>query len=162
MSESKSRHIERTQAGVAKFFRVSPGTVKDWVSRGMPGTTGNYDLSEIDYWLWTAGPRRPKPRLDDDPLLAADVDSPGLERYRVAKAVIAELDAAERRGELIEVDRAQDIFSRLAGHLRQCGDELQRDHGPKVANVFNEALTEFESVINDELSSPEPAGGPPA
>lgn len=36
--------------GVAGFFDVSPRTVADWKSRGMPGQNRHYPINEIVQW----------------------------------------------------------------------------------------------------------------
>lgn len=109
-----------TQAGVAKFFRVSGSAVARWALDGMPGARGQYDLSEILHWLRTQGPWRPKaaPADTDDPLLAAG-DSPALERYRLAKAQHAEMDLAARRAELLPTNQVVEVIVRVGGRIRK-------------------------------------------
>lgn len=40
----------QNQTDVARFFRVNPGTVREWRQAGMPGERGRWDLSEIYHW----------------------------------------------------------------------------------------------------------------
>lgn len=151
------QYIVKRQADVAAFFDVSIDTVKDWKAKGMPGDTGRYSLATILRWLRSEGPWRARPRLDDDPLLAADVDSPGLERYRLAKAELAELDAAERRKQVVSVERLRALFLRWGPQLRSLGERLQKRFGAEAGKMLNETLDQCEGVIGDELGPAESA-----
>ena len=52
-------------------------------------------------------------------------DSPALERYRNARAALAELDLAERRRELVGFEEFRDLLARTIRILRGCGEQLQ-------------------------------------
>lgn len=86
-----------------------------------------------------------RPVVSDDPLLA-DGDSPGLERYRMAKAKHAELDLELRRGELIDVSKCRDVLAKWASVLRRSGDRIARV-SPDGSRMLNEALDECESIV---------------
>lgn len=91
--------IVQTQAEVAKAFGVKKRTIEYWVENGMPRQEdGTYSL--LDIAGWRATPKEePKPKEDDE----------WQNKYREYKARLAELNLAEKRGELIsreEVDAA--------------------------------------------------------
>lgn len=86
-----------------------------------------------------------RPVVSDDPLLA-DGDSPGLERYRMAKAKHAELDLEQRRGELIDVSKCRDVLAKWASVLRRSGDRIART-SPDGSRMLGEALDECESIV---------------
>lgn len=83
---------------------------------------------------------RKKNGSDPDPLLAADTDSPALERYREERSQLARLDRLEREKTLLPRGDVHDGLSRLAHILRQAGETLQRQFGAEAAAVLNEAL----------------------
>lgn len=89
--------IVQSQADVAKAFGVKKRTVEYWVENDMPKRDdGTYSL--IDISAWRSKPKEEKPKEEgwDD-------------KYRKAKAELAQLNLAEKRGLLIareEVDAA--------------------------------------------------------
>ena len=142
-----------TLAEVAQVYDVSPGTVKEWRYAGMPGTPKRYVLQDISRWLRSEGPwsNRRKAMPADDPLLA-DGDSPGLERYRLAKAKHAELDLEARKGELIEMDKCRDVLSRWAVVIRRMGERLVKRYGSTMAAEIDQTLQECQLIVKEELS----------
>jgi phage terminase Nu1 subunit (DNA packaging protein) len=110
----------------------------------------------VTRWLRTEGPWKPyaksqSPNPADDPLLA-DGDSPGLERYRLAKAKHAELDLEQRKGELIEREKAKLILSRWASLIRQMGERLSKRYGNEAAKTVNETLDECGVAVEEVMS----------
>lgn len=133
--------IVKSQAEVAAFFGVSPDTAKQWKRRGMPGGKGRYPLREIARWLRESGPWKPhaRPTVDADPMLAGP-ESPALERYREARAKLAELDLAERTKTLVDMAEMHEWLSDLARHLRRAGERIDRLCGPEPKRILDEAL----------------------
>jgi phage terminase Nu1 subunit (DNA packaging protein) len=147
-----------TQSDVAAVYAVSLPTVHVWVKQGMPGRNGAYELPAISQWLRGPGPWRQHAKPEtDDPLLDAG-DSPGLERYRLAKAAIAELDLEERRGALIELAKVRAALSRWSTILRRLGERLAKRFGNDAAVALNETLNECHRVIGYEFCSRDPDG----
>ena len=137
---SRTAWTADNQDEVSVFFGVSIDSVKNWAKQGMPGQRGSWRLDLIAKWLRTDGPwKRWDAPTDADPLLG-EGDSPALERYRLAKAKLAELDLETRKGELIERDKARDIFSRWAVLVRRMGERLSKRFGPDAAATVNETL----------------------
>jgi phage terminase Nu1 subunit (DNA packaging protein) len=87
----------------------------------------------------------------DDPLLA-EGDSPGLERYRLAKAEHAELDLAERRGDLIERDKCREVLARWAVVIRRMGERLAKRYGTAASTEVIDTLKECESVVMEAMA----------
>lgn len=151
----EKRWLADNQNEVAKFFRVQINTVQQWRAKGMPGRPGRYDLAEIDDWLYTRGPRRPKAAAIDDDDLAGPADSPGLERYRLAKAKLAELELAKQQRSVMSRDMARETLGRIASLLRRYGERLSKRHGPEEAVLFNETIGEARRVIEQEFGADE-------
>lgn len=137
-------------ADVSQFFGVSIDTVKAWAKRGMPGKPNAYRLDLIAQWLRTEGPWRQHIKVDD-PLLADGADSPGLERYRLAKAALAELDLAERQHQLVSVERLREQLLRWAVILKRLGQRVQKRWGPDAHRAIEDALGECQRVVDDEF-----------
>ena len=151
------------QSEVAEFFGVSINTVQNWCAAKCPGVPGNYPLSEIAKWLRTTGPWRKniKPEVIDDPLLT-EGDSPGLERYRQAKASLAEIELEKMRGNVLPLETVRENLARWASLIRRMGETLGKRHGPEAARVVNETLEECGRIIAiEELTDdPGPAANP--
>ena len=151
-TQKQAVFLVKTQAQVASHFGQSIAAVRLWANQGMPGQSGKYDLGEIVRWLRHEGPWRQhiKPDAGDDPLLAGG-DSPGMERYRLAKAETAEYDLAERKGELLSREKARTALGRLAMMLRRLGERLGKSYGNEAAQAVNDVILEFAFSVNDEF-----------
>lgn len=154
--KKRARHIVANQAEVGEFFRVSLDTVASWRKKGMPGASGRYDLAEILVWLRSDGPWRPRGGGDLtggplDELIVAAGDSPNLERYRLAKAQLAELELERQKGSLLPREKVRSGLGRFAAILRQLGERLGKRHGPEVFGSVNDALDDCQRVIDDEF-----------
>lgn len=155
MAKKDTRAAVKTLGEIAEIYDVSADTVKRWRTEGMPGVTGKYVMQDVSRWLRSEGPWKPYakpsvPAASDDPLLA-DGDSPALERYRLAKAKHAELDLEQRKGELIEREKAKDVFARWAVLIRRMGETLARRYGPDASATVNDTLGECRSVVSEVL-----------
>jgi phage terminase Nu1 subunit (DNA packaging protein) len=140
------------QADVAEFFGRSIDTVKNWAKQGMPGKRGCYDVSEIAKWLGSpAGPWR---AIDDDSMDGGP-DSPGLERYRLAKAALAELDLEERRGVLLSRDKARSALTLWGSIIRRMGDMLGKKFGTDAALAISDALAECRRLVDTHFGDPD-------
>lgn len=120
----------------------------------MPGTAGKWVAKDISHWLRTDGPWRERNKLvvqpSDDPLLAGG-DSPWLEQYRKMRAKHAELDLENRKGELIERDKCQEILSRWAVLIRRMGERLGKRYGNDAAATVKDTLDECRSVVMESV-----------
>lgn len=128
-----------------------------WAKSGMPGKPGCYDLRLIIPWLIRKNKRGPRePNENEDPLLAAG-DSPGLERYRLAKAELAELELQVRKGTLIPIDAVKDTIARWSALIRRMGESLAKRFGNEAAELLNETLVECRRVVPQGSDDAQPA-----
>ena len=84
----------------------------------------------------------------DDPLLVGG-NSPGLERYREAKADMAEMERDERNHSLISRDELREGWTLIAGVLRRAGESLGRQHGEDAQAIMDDALDDALQLIED-------------
>lgn len=152
------RWVAANQAELAEFFRCSIDTIASWRKKGMPGTPGRYDLSEVLAWWRSAGPGRHGGGSDFgdaaiDELIVAAGDSPNLERYRLARAQLAELELEQKRRAVLPRDLARSVLGRVASLWRRYGERLGKRHGPEEVLSFNETFAEAQRVIDDEFGN---------
>lgn len=81
----------------------------------------------------------------DDPLMSGP-DSPALERFRTARAGLAERDLAERDKELVKGGLLSQALRAGINALRATGDRLIRKFGNECGDIFNEGVNEFEAA----------------
>jgi hypothetical protein len=125
--------------------------------RTLPSRRAKYPLDEIVVWLRTSGPWKAAASPDpEDPLLSSDVDSVGLERLRLAKAALAELDLEERRKTLLPRDKVRLSLGRFSMILRRAFEQVGKRYGHDAVGRLNEALDECERVIDVEFGDDEP------
>lgn len=155
-SKKRKRWLAVNQSELAELFDVSIDTIAAWRKKGMPGTTGRYDVRQILTWLRSDGPWRPRasesvagPGLDD--LFVAGGDSPNLERYRLARAQLAELELEQKKRALFPRDAARSVLGRVASLWRRYGERIGKRHGPEEVVSFNETFDECRRVIEDEF-----------
>ncbi len=155
MSRSSTPPGFATVREVARFVGVSEQAIRqgyvddlgdDDVQRGRPLFLRVAAVVELVIQRRVADRVRPIP-TSGDPLLEVG-DSPALERYRLAKAMTAELDLAERKGELIDVAKCNAVLHRWGSILRRAGDRLNRISA-ESGSVLGEAIDECESVIRE-------------
>ena len=96
--------------------------------------------------VWAAETLRPV-RPAEDPLMLTGGPSEALERYRAARAAIAELDLKEREGRLVPAGVYMPVMAHLAGILRRAGHRLVREFGNGAGEILNEAIDEFERQV---------------
>ena len=114
---------------LAEIFDVTPTTISNWQSDGMPvaarfrGARGNqYDVEECTAWRSgrrLTGHRHAKVSHAPDGELSQDLDY-NQERARLThhQANIAELDAEARRGNLWPVETVAHMFQQIVGNAR--------------------------------------------
>jgi len=144
-------------AALAAVFGITPqrihGIIKELpaeavrlaVKRGEP--TWINGPAFVSWWVERAVQRRRPVRGENgDPLLVGEGGpaSPALEKYREARAALAELELGERRRDLLPRSAVHEVFGRVAFRLRDAGEQLQREHGSEAHEVLNEALDDAE------------------
>ena len=83
--------------------------------------------------------------------MVAAGDSPNLERYRLAKAKLAELELEQKHRAVLPRDQTREVLGRVASLWRRYGDRLGKRHGPEETLSFNETFGEARRVIEDEF-----------
>lgn len=137
---AKPQAIATTRADVAEHFGVHERTVAGWIAAGAPGSPGRYDLDAIAAWR---DARRGK---GDDPELAGPA-SAGLERYRQARAAIAELELARLRRQLVPREEVHAVLDQVATTLRRAGEILARHHGDEARQVLEDAIDDARRLL---------------
>lgn len=89
-------------------------------------------------------------KRDEDPLLSGS-DSPGLERYRTAKADLAELELERQRGTLVSLDRVRDRMAATFTLIRRAGERLQQHYGAAALQILNDALDDCKQLVDGDL-----------
>jgi hypothetical protein len=120
------------------YMRYAPPTAVKTFGRA----TYVHVRSLLNAWAAAQKPAA-APQGEGDPLLAgAAPDSPGLERYREARADLAEMERDRVKASLIPREDLEPALAEFAGVLRRAGETLARDYGNDAATVLNEAVDE--------------------
>lgn len=90
--------------------------------------------------------------VEGDGALEGEDESPGLERYRLAKAEMAELDLASRRRDLVDREALVDMLRRFFDGLRKTSEALRRRFGEEAAGVFERGRREAEAGVMAALA----------
>ena len=86
-----------------------------------------------------------KPDAPADPLLVGG-SSPALERYRHARADLAEMEREEKALRMVSAERVREALVPFLHVMRGTTHRLQTRFGPEAADIFNEGLVEAERV----------------
>ena len=122
-------------------MRLSTRTIRLYAAEGMPGVPGAYCVEDCRAWISARMDRRHRHSgHDDEDTEASSADSPQLERYRAARADLAELELAKKRGELIAADDVSSFLQQFA--------ILMRGFGERLGKVSPELASELESVLS--------------
>jgi hypothetical protein len=77
--------------------------------------------------------------------------TPALEKYREARAALANLDLEQRKGGLLKREDVHVGLARISAIIRQAGDTLQRLFGADA-----HAVKEIENLFGDSASEEHP------
>ena len=128
-----------TQGAAAWLIGLSARTFRDSAAPRNPD--GSYNAQAVAAWI------KQGVAPDGDPLMAGG-DSPSLERYRAAKADLAEMDAKVRRGQLVDVDQLIEWWTvEVASPLRRATAALQARFGDAAEEIVAAALAKAETAI---------------
>lgn len=89
-------------------------------------------------------------RDEDDPMMSGE-NTQAIERYRLAKAKLAEMELEDRRKETINRDELHAVLGKMAGLFRGCGEALQKQYGPDALELLNETLEDVEAVLKQNF-----------
>jgi len=87
---------------------------------------------------------------DDDALLSAGADSPELERFRAARADLAEMERDERRGKLISADRLREICTEVGATIKSARKRLVKKFGRPAGEILDDAIHNLRDVADRE------------
>jgi hypothetical protein len=145
---SESLWFDRTDSAAligvsARHFdeAVRPKLAADAV-RGDRRSLRFHGPAVVAAWVAIKAERAKPAPTDADPLLA-DGDSPGLERYRNAKADLAEMERDRQRRRIVNVEEIEPALMQLAGVMRNASENLARQFGNDAAGIVNEAVDEW-------------------
>jgi transcriptional regulator with XRE-family HTH domain len=147
------RWIVYSQRDLASAIGVDESTIAQWVRSGLSRKRAGKNRYKYCITCAAAWERSGRGAVSDslDELIAAGGDSPGLERFRNARAELAEMDVKARRKSLLPRDMAHNAFGRVMSLLRQYAERLSKRHGPEEALSFRETLNECRQVIDNEF-----------
>jgi hypothetical protein len=90
---------------------------------------------------------------EDADLMAADVSSPALERYREERAKLARLDRLERERALVPRDEVREGLGRIAAIMRSAGEALQSQFGSSAVDLLYEALDDAQREVDQRFGA---------
>ena len=88
-----------------------------------------------------------------DDLLAGNVDTPELERYRRLRADMVERDLAERDRDLLRTSDLETVIGTLANRLRRAGEQIGQRFGADAQAILDEALDDVEQELESSFDS---------
>jgi len=136
MKTKRIDFLKLTQAQVAGAFGITPSAVARW--RCPRNSDKSYALPEVIKW-------RVELASQDEGMSAET--SPAVERYRMAKAKLAELELAERQQVLLPRAIVHEWMGKLGSLLRNAGEILDRDFGRDAHQILEEALDDFGRMV---------------
>ena len=140
---------------VANHFGVGLRTVANWLADGCPGSKDYYDPEKIQAWLDQRDAARSPARQASptDPLLSGS-SSPALERYRTARAELAELEVAQKRGDLVSVSDVNDLLLLYGKTLRGAMEQIARRGDAASLEILNASCNAFDRELAARLKPP--------
>ena len=126
---------------LAEAIGINRSTLYSWLQTGLPRNDDKtFDLPAVISWMIERESRTATP--------LAEGDSPALERYREARAAMAELDLKERGGELISLE---DVTTAWAERVVEVAAGLEHfaDRLPPLLEGKDRA--EMRQIIGDEV-----------
>lgn len=147
MAKQRTRTSSVTE--IADFAGVARSTVYDW--QKLPGYPGAPDGSVALWDLCEWQVLRLASVGDADPEVAGD--SPGLERYRLARAGQEEIKLAQLRGHVMDREWMHSRLMEIASLIRACGEQLQRSHGEDALQILDQTLDDIDGKIEEWSST---------
>jgi hypothetical protein len=72
--------------------------------------------------------------------VGGDGGSPGLERYRLAKAGLAEVELTDRIGQTVPIAEIEGTLQQFSSLMRQTGESLRRVCGAEAFQIFDDGI----------------------
>lgn len=123
---------------IAAILGVQDSTVSRWKNdpNFPPANDGLFVLDDVFRWYYR---REQQKEIADSLMDAPGGPSEGLERYRQARAAQEEIKLAELRGEVVMLDKFDQICQAMFSPLRFFGEQLKRSGNVDLLDRFNEA-----------------------
>lgn len=86
-----------------------------------------------------------------DPLMAGG-DSDNLERYRGAKADLAEMDLHERRKQMVNLEVVRPAMLTALDFMKDAGEKLDRQFGNEALAILLDAWDQATEYVKHELA----------
>jgi len=148
-----------------------PRTVNDQADKyGVPLRGDSVDLGAVVEWLhdFLAKHGRAIRSQSPDDLLLEGASQELKDEYirqqiveKRAKARLAELDLAQRAGELVTAASIHELLTRFASILRRKGEALQRRFGPDAQRIMDEGLDDCDRELDRYFPDAPPAAKKP-
>jgi phage terminase Nu1 subunit (DNA packaging protein) len=122
--------------------RVNQVLKKQAEIHGIPLDGATIDLTKVVRWLhdFLAANRIILMRDEDEDAALMAGEGPAIERWRLAKAQIAEIELEQKRQRLLPIDEIHRGLARSASIMRRAGERLERLFGPDARKIFDEAI----------------------
>ena len=140
-----------SRADLAEILRVSAPTVDAWIRRGLPvakkggrGRAYEFDLADVIAWRVEQAETNASAATE-----VVDFEE-ARARKTAAEAEIAEADARQRRGELVEIDTVAEILETRLSTVRLRLLAVPAKVAPRVAPI--RATAKIRRILEDEFS----------
>ncbi len=129
-------------------------------THGIPLEGATIDLTKVVRWLhdFLAANRIKLMRDEDEDAALMAGEGPAIERWRLAKAQIAEIELEEKRKRLLPLDEIHRGLARSASIMRRAGERLERLFGPDARKLFDEAIDNAIRVAESGLGEADGGG----
>ena len=128
-----------TAKEIGYCFQVTPRTIFRWAERGLPRSDkSKYDIQRAIAWHLAE---------TVEALGQVKESSPGLERFRLAKAAREEIRLERDRAQVVSLTAMRAVHVRMAALWRDTSERLGREFGPDAQGLLNETLEELEREI---------------
>lgn len=139
----------RTIQQVADWLGLPKRTVEAWPRRyGAEAELGGPGKWSLQAFARLAIHIHRTKSEERDPLLASGDDSPELERYRAARASLAELELSRKRGDVVDAAATSSMLGGVAEVIRNCGEQLGREFGESAREILESALSNYQREID--------------
>jgi phage terminase Nu1 subunit (DNA packaging protein) len=123
-------------------------TIHRWVKVGLPRNKDKtFDLPKVILWMID----REKEAVIDEQALSAACDSPALERYRTARAAMAELDLEIREGEWVKTSTFDQALAQRAIMFKSDLTTLAHSGASEICNMVGGDRSRIPELIEHLL-----------
>ncbi len=155
-SVAQPRLVCTSWAQVAALFGISLQHCRtEWKIWLPPKPPGGWPIADLIAAVREHDAKRYERQQDEgDPLLSSG-SSPALEKYREAKAKLAELDLQYREGKTIDRSEAHEVITEAARLIRGAGEDLQRRFGADAQDILDQAINEVDRLVEERFGNPD-------